>query len=327
MNRSRLSSIQYLRALATLTVVAAHSTASLFDFGEAAVSLFFVISGFVMLHVSQGRSSPVQFLWARFVRVVPLYWLVTIFVATAYGAGLDHLLMSLAFWPHPGPLGRGWPVIGQGWTLVFEVFFYAVFALTLLASVRSRPWIIATVFALLCALGAVLQPSNYALQTYTSPLLLEFAAGAMLHEIWRRRWLPSGFAAGCVLGGGVALLALQAAFGSPDHRWAAWGIVSVFLLAGAIGLEDAGRMPRMPLLQLVGDASYSLYLLQFFAINPVHKRLATWPVPVSTTIALIGSTILGLICYALLERPLHLMSSRLQALAVPLRRPSRSRPA
>src|SRR3954452_12402158 len=182
----KLLSIQYLRAVATLTVVAAHATASLFDFGEAAVSLFFVISGFVMVYVSQRETTPQRFLWARFVRVVPLYWAITLFVGLAYGSDIRHLLLSLALWPHPGPAGQGWPVVGQGWTLVFEVFFYAVFAATLLVSARIRPWLIAAVFGVCCAAGAVFRPGNFVLATYTSPLLLEFGAGALLHEAWRR---------------------------------------------------------------------------------------------------------------------------------------------
>src|SRR4051812_41188007 len=164
----KLLSIQYLRAVATLTVVAAHATASLFDFGEAAVSLFFVISGFVMVYVSRRETTPAAFLWARFVRVVPLYWAITLFVGLTYGSEATHLLLSLALWPHPGPAGQGWPVVGQGWTLVFEVFFYVVFAATLLGSARIRPWLVASIFVALYLAGLIFRPSDFVLSTYTS---------------------------------------------------------------------------------------------------------------------------------------------------------------
>ncbi|HYZ61861.1 MAG TPA: acyltransferase [Acetobacteraceae bacterium] len=306
MRRSeQLLCIQYLRAIATLTVVAAHSTTRLFEFGEAAVSLFFVISGFVMVYVSQRGTRPLAFLRARFIRVVPLYWIVTLFVAIAYGASEDHLVQSLLFWPHPGPGGRGWPVIGQGWTLVFEVFFYLIFAATLLGSAKARPWIIASIFAVLCGAGYLLQPTDFVLATYTSPLLLEFAAGALLYEAWRRPLMPTSLPAACMLGIGVLILALQAGFGSPEHRWLAWGVTSVFVLAGALGMERAGWMPRFAPLKLLGDASYSIYLVQFFVVNPIHRRLGDWPELVSVPLTLIGSAALGLAVYALLERPLQ----------------------
>ena len=104
---------------------------------------------------------------------------------------------------------------------------------------------------------------------------------------------------------------------------------SLYISHGAPPLfEDSGWMPRLPALQLIGDASYSLYLLQFFIINPVHKRLADWPAPLSTAAALIGCTLLGLVCYFLLERPLQLAASRLQNLtAAPFQRASDRRPA
>jgi exopolysaccharide production protein ExoZ len=317
----KLLSIQYLRAVATLTVVAAHSTVRLFEFGEAAVSLFFVISGFVMMYVSQREVAPLEFLRARFVRVVPLYWIVTFFVAKAYGSDNTHLLMSLAFWPHSGPAGQGWPVIGQGWTLNFEIFFYVIFAAGLMLSLRVRAWVVAGVLAALSTAGYLLQPQNFALATYTSPLLLEFAAGALLYELWRRRLIPTGLPAASVLAASFLTLIVQAQTGSPDHRWAVWGVTSVFLLAGGLGMERAGWMPRLPMLKLLGDSSYSLYLIQFFVLNPLHRRLAEWPELVAVPVSLACCAAVGLACYGLLERPLqHLPWPRIRQSSLGLNR-------
>jgi len=328
MTRHQFSSIQYLRAFATLTVVAAHTDAWFFPFGEAAVSLFFVISGFVMIHVSQKRSSPGQFLWARFIRVAPLYWLMTLYVAVRSGAPIDRIVMSLTFWPHAGPHGRGWPIVGQGWTLVIEVFFYVVFAFALLRPARGRPFLVAGVFTGLAALGFLFRPTNWVLSTYTSPLLLEFACGALLHETWRRGYLPRRWGAIGLLGLALLLLVVIAFTGSEQQRWAGWGVVSVILLAGAIGLEDSGWLPRLPFLQLIGDACYSLYLVQFFAINPVHRHLAHWPPLLSTAIAVVGATAFGLAVYFAIERPLARVSTRVQnALAGPFQRAADRRPA
>lgn len=42
------------------------------------MDLFFVISGFIMVHVSRREPSPTAFLRARAMRVVPLCWLATL---------------------------------------------------------------------------------------------------------------------------------------------------------------------------------------------------------------------------------------------------------
>ncbi|SRR6266571_871351 len=87
-----LQSIQILRAVAALLVLAGHLWATLawlgkpdalpnFVAGAAGVDLFFVISGFVMVHSSEkffGQpGGSVQFLLRRLARIVPLYWVAT----------------------------------------------------------------------------------------------------------------------------------------------------------------------------------------------------------------------------------------------------------
>ena len=44
-------------------------------FGISGVDVFFVISGFVMMMTTAGKSiTPMDFITRRFIRVVPLYW-------------------------------------------------------------------------------------------------------------------------------------------------------------------------------------------------------------------------------------------------------------
>ena len=111
--------IQYLRALAALSVVWGHSLYSIQGvaqqlgapwFGASGVDLFFVISGFIMV-VTTDRAdvTPLRFLALRIVRVVPLYWLATLaWIActalaesTAYPPGA--IIKSLLFVPYLSP--------------------------------------------------------------------------------------------------------------------------------------------------------------------------------------------------------------------------------
>src|SRR3954469_8632250 len=118
-------SIQYLRGVAALFVVLYHSRmqiheyASVLDsgfweFGSAGVDIFFVISGFVMWVSTHSREmTSFSFIKNRIIRIVPLYWLVTLviylsalvfsdFFRTVQPA-FDHLIKSLLFIPHFNP--------------------------------------------------------------------------------------------------------------------------------------------------------------------------------------------------------------------------------
>ena len=95
-----ITSVQVLRAVAALGVVACHyglfysqslgdpRAIMILNFGEAGVDLFFVISGFIMVYASQslyGRAdAPKTFFTRRLIRIVPIYWLVmTAYLAAA----------------------------------------------------------------------------------------------------------------------------------------------------------------------------------------------------------------------------------------------------
>ena len=94
-----LQSIQMLRAVAALAVLFYHITLEfrvrlglgdvvpLFHIGSAGVDLFFVISGFIMVHASEKlfgrREGPLIFIQRRLARIVPLYWATSIGVLLA----------------------------------------------------------------------------------------------------------------------------------------------------------------------------------------------------------------------------------------------------
>ena len=88
-------SIQYLRALAAIMVVIAHSNhkamiynVDLLNFvkiGGGGVDLFFIISGFIMcLTVDRNRQSFTSFMKSRVIRIAPLYWILTCVALTIY---------------------------------------------------------------------------------------------------------------------------------------------------------------------------------------------------------------------------------------------------
>ncbi len=303
----QLRSIQVLRGIAASMVVLFHLTEGAFVTGAGGVDIFFVISGFIMGTVGT-RDRPLNFLRKRIVRIIPLYWGVTLLMCAAAIAGLFRnfsfdaasLAKSLLFIPYFNGTGEAWPLLVVGWTLNFEMFFYVIFAIGLLL---ARPILLSTiVMAILVLAGVVLQPSGAPLQTWTSPLLLEFTAGLLLaHMVWFRE---RGVGLGMVLLGLAGFVAAAIlGFYEGAERIVGWGVPAFLLVAGCVSLERAGSWPGRLLrpLESVGDASYSLYLWHGLVIAIGHRLLGS-SVPVNILLV-IASLVVAVLSFRVIEQP------------------------
>ncbi|HRJ00316.1 MAG TPA: acyltransferase [Hyphomonas sp.] len=185
----KLQSVQALRGLAALLVVFYHIRAletlsiaangleevtwvsRVFSNGYAGVDLFFVISGFIMVFVTRSGQTGLQpaadFLFARATRIYPIWWafagMMTIYMAAAHGLPngtdgwqtvsrsqppVDYVVKSFLLLPQ-----AEFPILGVGWTLVHEVYFYAVFALFMLLPRRLLPFLLTAWAAMIVAGG------------------------------------------------------------------------------------------------------------------------------------------------------------------------------
>jgi exopolysaccharide production protein ExoZ len=133
-------SIQFLRFIAAFLVALSHAEyisrnhwprmpmgSYLFGFGACGVHIFFVISGFVMVYATFARSRAgipaSKFVWRRFVRIFPIYWIyAAVYLAAGHQISLRDTIGSLLLLPGYSSL-----IIGQGWTLSFELYFYICF--------------------------------------------------------------------------------------------------------------------------------------------------------------------------------------------------------
>ncbi len=314
----RIWSIQYLRALAALGVVVFHALESSphrFVIGQAGVDVFFVISGFIMASLMLGRESePLTFGWRRLVRIVPLYWATT-FAALAIAlirpdffyrldASLENAALSLLFVPHASATGGVTPVLWQGWTLEYEMFFYLLCTLALFLPSR-RLIALGVVLTVLVVVGIAARPAEPIALAYTNPLLLEFGAGVLLALAWRRRWLNALWLGAAALVAGVGAYALQQAGLAPvtGVRIIDWGVPALFIVAGALALEGAGRMPQSRFGLLVGDASYSLYLTHGFVVSGFLWFFPETPLPLRVLACAVGAVAVAIATFLFFEKP------------------------
>ncbi len=290
-----LRSVQAMRGLAAVMVLILHATEMATErfgsrqpnwwAGAAGVDIFFVISGYVM-SLSSGRlvrrkGGATKFLKRRLERIVPIYWIATTLKVAlllwipALGlrglGGSWHVVASYLFLPSWNTSHAALPVVPVGWTLNFEMLYYALFALAL--AFKLPPLRVLT--PLLIALALVplaVHAKVYAPLSWCNPILLEFLFGMMLERAWRRGWKLQPGPAWVVLCVAMSLLVLLPGQDGTLLRPFLWGLPAVVMLAAALSLEDSiGR--RLPLsILLIGDASYSIYLTHGFVL-PVVARL------------------------------------------------------
>jgi exopolysaccharide production protein ExoZ len=321
-HRGRLYGLQYLRAIAAAGVVIFHSGRRYDLFihqGEAGVDLFFVLSGFLMVTISTAATRPQKFMLDRLIRVVPPYWIAT---SAMIAGGLLHIfpnlhltapfvIASYLFVPLRSPSGEVWPVMVQGWTLNLEMGFYLIYSGALFLPRRLQVPALAIFLVGLVAYGQTASEPSTAVGFWSQPIVLEFAAGAMLGLAWRHTTAWSAQM-------GVALLALGAAsavFLPPSHlpRVLAYGTPAFLILYGVLHLERTRlTIAGIEWLTRLGDASYSTYLWHTFGISicfALANRLHL-PRAAGMTLCVIGGHVAGLIAYRVIERPLQRLFHR-----------------
>lgn len=311
----RLLGLQYLRGIAAAGVVIFHVTLELgmpWRLGARGVDLFFVLSGFLMIAITQDCARPGSFFRDRFLRVVPLYWIVTAATLAVGLLGLStrvsldpaRIATSFAFIPYSahGSRGIGVPVVPQGWTLNTEMLFYAIFALILFLP-RYRMVALTCAIGGLVAAGRIFHPSGTAFFSWTHPQLLEFVAGGWLGVAWVR---PNRRVLIVALLLGAMLFWIPGLIG-PGLRPGLKGAGATLVVMVVLFFETRGRgIPRWRPLELLGDASYSIYLWQYFALEAcflVGARLHL-PIAITAGAALVTAIGGGIVAYWLIERPL-----------------------
>ena len=282
--------VQILRGVAAVMVAAAHipqidTFLPISRYGAVGVDLFFVISGFIMVHSSRDLYSTADgyriFFARRIAKIVPIYWLVSFWMCAFYlinaGPGVPKvtwswMLSSLSFVPFGD--GAVEPITGVGWTLNYEMFFYVCFAVTLAWSAALSALITTVTFLAFSALWIaelVVSPFSF----WFNPIILEFVFGIWLGIVHRAGFRLSPVARTAAIAAGACLFVLSAVGGyyaTPSNgaalRFLVWGVPALFIVAGcALGAAPI-RRHWLWVLVLLGDASYCLYL--------VHPFLGFW---------------------------------------------------
>jgi peptidoglycan/LPS O-acetylase OafA/YrhL len=223
---------------------------------------------------------------------------------------LAHVVASYVFvaWPNPVEAAGLKPVMIPGWTLNYEMAFYLLLAVGLMLKATWRGAFVIGSLLVLTALSVL--PLPPIAHFYTSPFMAEIALGvglAMVLPRAPRQWLRHGgliFVVGCGL-----LLAGGAAIDAEAHgRLVLLALPATLIVAGLLAVEQAGRLPSIPLLKAVGDASYPLYMIHPVLLSAMAQGLNLIGVEMSPWLyvaaAVVVTSVVGWFAHLWLERPL-----------------------
>ena len=286
-----VTSIQFLRFVAAALVVFVHASEAVSQrlqgsmsetflqnafFGASGVHIFFVISGFIMVYTSfhkknDGTFSSSTFLSRRFVRIYPIYFVYCAFYIYFYHNFLGTPLLSIgeligALLLVPGYSSK---IIGPGWTLAYEVYFYLCFSVAMMLGLKNGIRALTAFFLASISLRFFVDTSPQAIFVFTNSLLIEFLLGAWigyavvsdvhignLHAKLLLLLGLTGFIAGIIFGFARLPSVL------------AWGAPSALLVGGSVFIERNGRIPTLiRKCAFLGDSSYSLYLIHVLLID------------------------------------------------------------
>ena len=295
---TRLSQLDGLRGLAIIGVFMNHFGQFSWSVscGWMGVSLFFVLSGFLITRILLMQKSIIGtagggfwrtfgiFYARRSLRIFPLYYAI---IAAACYFNMNQAPMvklPLATYTYNMVLASG-NVIGPGhlWSLCVEEQFYLIWpALILLSPLRIMPWMIGAVFAsgFLWRLGCFFAGTTYLPMYFSSFACLDcLAAGSFLAWcefkgpiVWNR-FLTISRPLGWTLMLVWAIACIKAPpllWGKVGIEWLVGNLAMAIFFAYAVGRAtqplpgDYGAILRMRWLGYLGTISYGVYVLHMF---------------------------------------------------------------
>ncbi|MGB7288362.1 MAG: acyltransferase [Salaquimonas sp.] len=294
----KIEIIELLRAIAVTFVVVSHISYELLRLlsqrgtafndklfpGDFGVDLFFVISGFVMVFTCWNKFGQgfevANFIRKRIIRIVPLYWLLTtamigvvIFLPSGVNSATSNWqqwISSYFFIPYARETdGLIRPVLGLGWSLQFEMFFYSLFAICLFFK-RAVGLVIVLVLLISFPLfGAYFDQSITLVEFVSHPIIWEFGIGIILGSIYM-----SGHRIPNLVGFSLVIVGLLLLISAPTYsalvdrmRHIHYGIPALLIMAGSTLTVYGNEMMISRIFQIGGEISYAVYLSHPFVIG------------------------------------------------------------
>jgi peptidoglycan/LPS O-acetylase OafA/YrhL len=335
----RLPFLDVLRGVAALAVVFEHGFAvcmpgyldfslAWFDMGQWGVTLFLLISGFIIPVTLERGGSNLRFWLNRCFRLLPLYWATIAFYALFY-----LLFQPAAMYP---PKAWQWlanftmlqefvrapHVTPVFWTLTLELMFYASCSLLYAAGlIRWTGAVVALGQAALLLVGVAYplifdrrSPGGYVfmfLTMYVGTLFYRCTTGQV-----SRRLLGASLASLALVAGAVSYVCFGV-FTRPMYPLTYHCVCVVWLAAyGCFAIGLYWRAQPMPSwLCYLGRISYSIYLVHTCLVRVMPEN---WPAPLYLSVLGSGTLVCSSLTYYAIEKPCMMLGRRVLARFLPV---------
>lgn len=337
----RFTSLDGLRGISVLLVFTAHPAYGEFwplFYGQAGVTIFFVLSGFLittLLLREEDRYGKVDvggFFIRRLFRIYPMFFLVFfLYCILIFGLGMqadrreafaENIPFFLLLFPEHSMFFNDSGVavpFNMTWSVGIEEKFYLLWPIlgfVLLAGFRrTRPWVLVALAALFTGLS-FLPEWGPALSPYTH-IVFGALVATLLHA-------PRGYALLANAGRwpvllGVAIVAAIIQFGTGqvlESLYIVYGVVIALLVAGLVTTKSRGtRALEGRFLVYTGALSYILYLIHNFGLNAAEMLVpGSWGLPgslVSTVLGIAAAYAVAAVLHRFFEEPVRQYGARL----------------
>ncbi|MCG3686178.1 acyltransferase family protein [Aliarcobacter butzleri] len=251
-----------------------------FSFGSSGVEFFFVLSGFIIYNAHKNDLSQPSKIYSyikkRFIRIFPTYWIVFIivYILALFSSSSDVLpkdiviiVKSLLLFPQDVNIvgGTGAPVVAVAWSLQYEIIFYIFFAFLILNKFTFFIFLLLFLFLQITYYGII---SPFPINFFLSHYIILFFMGIIVSKISEYS-LKSIFIK--YIGFIGFTLYIVTAFDTmlqydllKEYRIICYGIASSLIILFIVRIEIEGyNFKKFKKLNLLGNASYSLYLLHY----------------------------------------------------------------
>ncbi|HHU8872082.1 TPA: acyltransferase family protein [Escherichia coli] len=357
-NKQTIYNIQVLRFFAALIVVIAHSEIVMYGIrmsglGGIGVDIFFIISGFIMPFIAYGGKkadgpfniSAAKFFLRRLVRILPLYIILTacaVYVSYLVSYQITSPARPLLFWFPSDKIDlvyffrsitfTHWdkgPILGVGWTLQFEFFFYAIFAIFIAIGVSKIEKIEISFVTIVIVCNILVKNEHAAnfikayfppIEVISQPVMIEFALGMFMYRLYISKIFLNAKLATAILICSLPLFYILEKYlittyvGNLWHRPLIWGAFSFYIVWATISLEGKVKTPNI--LVYLGNASYCIYLIHGLFTSLLAHRWERLELHLHTSVFMylafyvLFSIITGCLVHSLIEKKIAKFTRR-----------------
>ena len=336
LSRSYFPLLDGLRCISIIAVVWFHAasgayTSGILSRGNEGVSLFFVISGFLITTIllrEQSRTGDIslkRFYVRRTLRIFPLYYaILTLYVILVFFVGkqsdaahqfwnnLPYFITYTSNWFVPFVSAAVPTIFLFSWSLATEEQFYLLWPWFVKAS--ARPYLpiavmvsvlmlhYITVFAVVSGMLAATGIATRVLLSLSPPICLGAIAAFLMHKpttfSWIERWIGCRWSATVALAATLIALAFDAIPDWVYYTTMTWLVVACVLRSDE---QPLGKILANPLVTHIGVVSYGVYLMHMLCINLVRIFVNLHHGPLVFLLALPVSVVAASLSYRFFE--------------------------